>query len=258
MQLLNLVASQLPDVKATAYGPVASGYVAVMKCLSLVNTDAATVRTANVYLKEAGGTSKRITPVELSIAAKAQYLSVAPFIIPAGGVLEWDASLANTIDGVLVGGLVEQSNVTGIGELMWTMARKTADQSKTADATLAADTLLSMMLDIGKTYAVRLRVFFDTTAGGDFKYRITGPGGSTVRRHAVRAPGGTAAAFAAVVNGFDVADVTLLGGGVEGYIEEEMVITAGASASLVFEWAQNAASGTTTVKRASYMEVLPI
>ncbi len=72
-------------------------------CISLTNTDAA-VRTANLYLKENGGTSRLITPSDLSLGISFQWIDKdLSHAMHPGDEIEGDASVATQIDYVLSG-----------------------------------------------------------------------------------------------------------------------------------------------------------
>ena len=97
-----LAHGQLPVAKTTLYTCPPDTRVNIT-CISLVNTDVA-ARTANLYLKESGGTSKLIIPSDLSLGISYQWLQKdLSHAMHGGDVIEGDASVATKIDYVLSG-----------------------------------------------------------------------------------------------------------------------------------------------------------
>ena len=91
---------QLPNAKATIYTcPV--GKVALVTSVTLVNTGA--VLTCNLYYKASGGTSRRIVPKDLNLAANGKHAYDEVLTMQAGDELEWDASVAAQVDGKVNG-----------------------------------------------------------------------------------------------------------------------------------------------------------
>lgn len=141
----------------------------------------------------------------------------------------------------------------------WTMVKKTSDTTRTASTTITADPALSFSMAANTKYYVRVRVFFDTTAAGDFKFRHVGPASPTLvrlrRTHII--PSATAFAGIAVDQAFSAADVAMAGTGTNGgYVEIEGVVHNGANAgTFSFSWAQNTSdAGNTIVRAGSYIE----
>jgi len=97
-----LAHGQLPAAKTTLYTCPPDTKVSIT-CISLVNTDVA-IRTANLYLKADGGTSRLITPSDLSLGVSYQWVQndLSHAMHPAD-VIEGDASVATQIDYVLSG-----------------------------------------------------------------------------------------------------------------------------------------------------------
>ena len=97
-----LAHGQLPVAKTTLY-TCRPGTKVTITCISLVNADTS-ARTANLYLKESGGTSRRIIPQNMTIGI--DYLWIEKELSHAmhpGDVIEGDASVATEIDYVLSG-----------------------------------------------------------------------------------------------------------------------------------------------------------
>jgi hypothetical protein len=110
-------------------------------------------------------------------------------------------------------------------------------------------------------YVIRIEVWFDTTAAGDFKYGFNGPaiGAGLIRMHR-RAIIAGAAAFtvSAVATAYDpTTGIALAGTGTNGgYIGLSGIVQNGATAGTFdFRWAQNASdAGNTIVRAGSYLE----
>lgn len=141
----------------------------------------------------------------------------------------------------------------------WTPVRKLTDQTKTGTTTLAADSALSVAMLASTKYSIRGRIFFDTTAAGDFKWRTVGPASPTLVRVARRSidPAATATSNIAVDVAYSAADITELSASTNGgFIEFEAIIHNGANAGdFEIHWAQNTSDGGNTIVRAgSYLE----
>lgn len=87
-----LANGQLPSSKGTLYTATAS---TIIKSIVLVNTDVA-ARTINLYVKRS--TSRYISPVALSVAAGASYVSDMVITLSSGDLIEGDASAAAVVD----------------------------------------------------------------------------------------------------------------------------------------------------------------
>lgn len=97
-----LAHGQLPVAKTTLYTCPPDTKVSIT-CISLVNTDVA-IRTANLYLKASGGTSKSIIPQNMAIGIDYHFIEKElSHAMHAGDVIEGDASVAVKIDYVLSG-----------------------------------------------------------------------------------------------------------------------------------------------------------
>ena len=141
----------------------------------------------------------------------------------------------------------------------WTTVLKSADETITSDNTLDDDAILKFAMAANTKYTFRARIFFDTTAAADFKYRHAGPASPTlvrVHRREVIA-GGTADTTSTVDVAYSAADISLAGAGTTGgYIELDGTIHNGANAGdFTFQWAQNMSDASnTTVRAGSYVE----
>lgn len=142
---------------------------------------------------------------------------------------------------------------------LWTAVRKTADETISSDATLGDDAVLKFAMLANTKYSFRARIFFDTSAAADFKYRHSGPAAPTlvrIHRREVIA-GGTADTTSTVDAAYSAADISLIGAGTTGgYIELDGVIHNGANAGdFVFQWSQDTSNASnTTVLAGSYIE----
>lgn len=143
----------------------------------------------------------------------------------------------------------------------WTVVKKTADETKTANTTLADDNQLQFTPQANTKYAIRGKIFYATTAAGDFKYSLKFNGTAGLfrfaRNHIV--PGTTAFVVALAVAADNGATVTMAGTGTEGYISFEGILWVNATALFSFQWAQNTSdAGNTIVRTGSYFEYLPV
>ena len=141
----------------------------------------------------------------------------------------------------------------------WTTLKKAADTAR-VNATLSADPDLAFAVLTNTKYAVRGRLFFDTGATADFKWRHTGPASPAVVRLARKwiVPGGVAFTGIAVDVAFSGADLSLIGTGTNGgYIEIDGILHIGAtSGTFAIQWAQNTttANQNTILRAGSYLE----
>jgi hypothetical protein len=173
----------------------------------------------------------------------------------AGGT---GASGYSGISGASSNGASGYSGISGVsGAENWTILVKTADTTRTANTTITADPTLTFTLAAATKYKLRMRVWFDTTAAGDFKYRHTGSATPAVvriqRNHTL--PAGTTFVIA-VDAAFSAADVAMAGTGTNGgYIEWNGIIHNTNAGTFAFAWAQNTSdAGNTIVRAGSYLE----
>ena len=95
-----LADGQLGASKSTLY-TAPTNTRAIVRSIILVNTDGS-ARTANIYVNRTG-TSRRIAPKNLSLAAGA-YVSCTDIVtLEAGHHIEGEASAANVVDYVISG-----------------------------------------------------------------------------------------------------------------------------------------------------------
>jgi len=143
---------------------------------------------------------------------------------------------------------------------IWNIAYKPTDQSKTADTTLANDTnLIFNPVTAGYKYAIRGRIFFDTGATPDFKFRIGGSSTITpIRVFTKHVVPGTTAFVNAIETAFPTTTQAVTGAGTTGgYIEIDGEFTVTVTGTIALQWAQNTSSATATkVLAGSYLELL--
>lgn len=143
---------------------------------------------------------------------------------------------------------------------LWSTVRKTADETISSDAVLGDDAVLKFAMLANTKYTFRARIFFDTSAAADFKYRHSGPAAPTLVRIHRRElnSGGTADLASTVDTAYSSADIAITSvlGTDGGYIELDGIIHNGANAGdFVFQWAQNTSDASnTTVRAGSYIE----
>jgi len=102
LAIKSLADGQLSATKASIY-TVAASTQAIVKKITLVNTETSTTRAVNLYFKESGGTSRNIIPVDTAL--KAGYLLVMDdeVTLEAGDMIEGDAAVASKLDYVVSG-----------------------------------------------------------------------------------------------------------------------------------------------------------
>lgn len=160
------------------------------------------------------------------------------------------------------------ANITGLQAALdgkvavgsvWTVVRKTADEARSNSTVLINDAALKVTLAANTRYALRGKMWFETAATPDFKWRHAGPASPTLvrLRRAWILPGGTSEAGLAVDTAYSAADLVLVGtGALGGCIELEGVVRNGSTAGdFRLQWAQNTANASpTTVLAGSYLE----
>lgn len=137
----------------------------------------------------------------------------------------------------------------------WTTIRKTANESRQSNTTLTADSELLFTAAASKTYAVRGRIWFNTPAAADFKYRFTFAGTLLYVKHTF-IPCGSSTETTAVGVADPIDGVALGTGALGGYVEfDARIICDGSNRSFPFQWAQNTSTASnTTVFAGSYIE----
>jgi hypothetical protein len=142
-------------------------------------------------------------------------------------------------------------------DAQWTTVMKTADQTVQSNTTLFVDNTLVFPMSGNTNYSIRLRVYVDTGATGDFKFRHVGPASPTLVRikRAFIIGAGTAYTLA-MDTAYSASDVAVAGAAGMAYVEFDGFIKNGAnSGNFEFWWAQNASEAVdTTVRLGSYIE----
>jgi hypothetical protein len=165
------------------------------------------------------------------------------------------------IEAKLTGEISSHTHAGGAGSA-WTTVKKAGDTGRTNN-TLANDPDLAFTMNASTKYAVRGKVFFDTNATADFKWRHVGPALPTLARinRDWIVPGTTAYAGIAVDVAFSAADLAVLTTGTNGgLITFEGIVHVGAAGgTFAFAWAQNTTNvGAATVRAGSYLEYMTV
>lgn len=131
------------------------------------------------------------------------------------------------------------------------LIRKTADESVTSNTTPQADDELLFAIGANEVRTARFVVFFTAATGGDLRFNISGPSGSSGRYGfhglAVSAASDTSDLRAtsdalgsdSAIGGAGATAVTL--------IIEALVATGATPGNVTFNWSQQSSSGTATV-----------
>ena len=135
---------------------------------------------------------------------------------------------------------------------------KKSSTTRTGTTVLADDPELSFPVVANGRYVFSFRVFFDTSAAGDFKCTLNGPASPVAVRFMRQAIAAGAAAWSGVGvttvwgGALAVAGTGTTGGYIEGYGIFENGPNAG---NVAFQWAQNTSDvGNTTVLRGSVLQ----
>lgn len=143
---------------------------------------------------------------------------------------------------------------------LWTTVIKPSDESRNTTAVLTADTDLKFAMAANTNYSFRARIYYETGAVEDFKWRHVGPAAPTLVRISRWGIAPTATAFSLIANdsAYSAADIAVPAGAGAGYIMFEGIIKNGANAGdFGFSWAQNVSGGTATIVReGSYIEYM--
>lgn len=149
------------------------------------------------------------------------------------------------------------------GKGIWRREDKATDESRTSNASLTNDAdLVFNPITAGKKYAIRGRIFFDTAATPDFKFRLGGTATITplriVFKHIV--PGTTAIVPAIETATFPTTTQIIAGGGsTGGYIEIDGQFEVTVTGTIAFQWAQNTSNASPTkVLAGSWLEILEV
>ena len=147
----------------------------------------------------------------------------------------------------------------------WSVVLKKTDEAKTANVTLSADNALSVALQAGKRYHIRVKLFLNTAnANMDYKYATaySGATASVYSRRIHTAAGAVAGtdsdntlSMATLIPSTAVTATTT---GVA-FVELFCIIQTTTAGTFSFQWAQNTSdAGTLTVLAGSYLEYIEI
>lgn len=175
------------------------------------------------------------------------------FAVDTGAIIVVVGNLT-TLPGSLVG------TVTGNGVYdgyAWNTLVKSTIETRASSAALANDGALQFSMAANTTYAIRIKVYYDTAATPGFKFALAGPGAATIIRIARKHI--SAAALTTLVVASEVAytgSTSLPGGTTGGYFEIDMITTNGATpGTFAFQWAQDTSNASnTSVNAGSYLE----
>ena len=138
---------------------------------------------------------------------------------------------------------------------IWTVVDKVNDESRTSNTTLTADSALAFSMAASTKYMIRVELWFNTGATGDFKVGFTGPAIGTgiiamTREHIVVAA--TALSSISVATAYDTTGVAVTStSGGTGYVRMSGLVQNGANAgNFQITWAQNTPDTTATIVRA--------
>lgn len=139
---------------------------------------------------------------------------------------------------------------------------KLNDTTIQSDATLNADSELSVPLAANSLAIITGKIYYTTTAAADFKWRHTGPASPTrvrVKRQAIL-PGDTTETGIAVDTAYSASDIVMAGGTGSGIIEIDALVRNGSTAGQFgISWSQNTSDASnTTVEMGSYLEVTAV
>lgn len=139
----------------------------------------------------------------------------------------------------------------------WTRIFKSADQTG-SNTTFISDTELLFPILAATDYVFRGTMFYDTPTAADFKTQFTGPASPTLANigYITIPPGGTIVDIADKSSeAFSTSVQVTATTGTFGAIRFEGIIKNGANAGdVTMQWAQVANSGTTTLRKGSYLE----
>lgn len=144
----------------------------------------------------------------------------------------------------------------------WSTVVKSVAETRNSTTTLADDAELILPCESEGIYVFQIKVFFDTSATPDFKFKVTGPSTPdevVLRGHFV-AVGDTADTdFVDTAFGTEHA-VTGTGGTTGGFVNINGLVNVGAAGGVIdFQWAQNTSDAAdTTVLAGSHIRWLKV
>lgn len=202
---------------------------------------------SNVMVIEAGGVAFGAAGsygggVKVIFVANA---TTRPSTVPVDGViLSAEDSAAGAANLIVYNESGQRVRLTGVD------ARVAANFDKT-DTTLANVTGLSFNVEAGKTYSFEARLLFDATAGGGHKYAIAGTATATAIAYQINSIANATSAFVITSRQTALAGSAGQAGATAGFTRITGTITVNAAGTLTTQFAQNAASGTSSILRGS-------
>ena len=97
----SLADGQLADAKATLYTTPAATQTIINR-ITLVNTNSSG-ESINLYFKASGGTSRRITPKDYTLAVDALFIMDDVITLEAADIIEGDTTTGSKVDFVISG-----------------------------------------------------------------------------------------------------------------------------------------------------------
>ena len=101
VEIKSLADGQLADATATIYTTPAATQTIINR-ITLVNTNSSG-ESVNLYFKASGGTSRRITPKNYTLAVDALFIMDDAITMEAADVIEGDTTTAAKVDFVVSG-----------------------------------------------------------------------------------------------------------------------------------------------------------
>lgn len=125
----------------------------------------------------------------------------------------------------------------------WIGSRTTADQSIVNSSVFVNVTGLTMRLEAGISYRIRVRLFVSISALGDYKFQVTAPA-SPAESQVMITPSGVASSLLPVLN--SVMSGTSTAGGII-VVDIQAGITTNAAGNCNIQFANNSGSGGTVI-----------
>lgn len=162
----------------------------------------------------------------------------------------------------------DSNNVSGVasmaavgfvqnGVALWSTVVKTADETRTANTTLADDAQLTFPMLANTKYAFRARLHVQSVDAADFDWRHTGPASPTLVHIArVHQIGATVGHVPGIDSAYSAADIAVTGTWTLCEVIIDGTIHNGANAGdFRIQWAQSVSdAGNTTVRAGSYID----
>ncbi len=137
------------------------------------------------------------------------------------------------------------------------MLSQAADQVVTNQATLQDSNTFTVSMTSGVKYRIRGKIWFETTATGDFKFGFSQPTSSFLRSYVLAlAAGASFPAEGPIATTLTTSTSLTATGGTGGFIEFDVLFYASSTASFKFQFAQNTQTNDAgaIVKAGSYLE----